>query len=129
MSLNTPYFGLEKSTYIKVLSVLSKFDEIIESCILFGSRARGDNKNSSDFDFAIKVKPDMDSELYKVSEAFEESNIVYTFDIINFNTISNDLCYASRCKYLHTRLFHHAVIIFICTKSLTIRYISKEWSD
>ena len=54
MSLNTPYFGLEKSTYIKVLSVLSKFDEIIESCILFGSRARGDNKNSSDFDFAIK---------------------------------------------------------------------------
>lgn len=90
MNTNEPYFGLDKNTYNKILSVLSAFDEVIEACILFGSRARGDNQSNSDFDFAIKVKPNMEGSLYKVSNAFEESNIIYTFDIINFEAISND---------------------------------------
>ena len=88
-SLN-PYYGVGKQDYFKIISILSEYDNVIESCFIFGSRARGDHKKSSDVDFAVILKANMEEELYRVTNAFEESSLVYTFDIINYMNISND---------------------------------------
>ncbi len=77
--------------YLKMISILKKFDYIIEKCFVFGSRARGDYSSGSDVDLAIVTKHQMGKDLYKVSQAFEESSLIYSVDIINYNSISNNL--------------------------------------
>ena len=79
-------FGLkERELYeIKVLYYL--FPEIDE-IVIFGSRARGDYSRVSDIDIAIKG--DVDKIMYKIRDYFEESSIIYTVDVVNYISISN----------------------------------------
>ncbi|WP_291941975.1 nucleotidyltransferase domain-containing protein [Cetobacterium sp.] len=69
---------------IKVLYYL--FPEIDE-IVIFGSRARGDYNKVSDIDIAIKG--DVDKIMYKIRDYFEESSIMYTVDVVNYISISN----------------------------------------
>ncbi|MGL5766106.1 MAG: nucleotidyltransferase family protein [Sarcina sp.] len=59
----------------------------IDEIVIFGSRARGDYNKVSDIDIAIKG--DVDKIMYKIRDYFEESSIIYTVDVVNYISISN----------------------------------------
>ena len=57
---------------------------------IFGSRATGGGRKFSDIDIGIKSKKQIDSLLLSdIKEAFEESNIPYTVDVVDFSHVSD----------------------------------------
>lgn len=53
---------------------------------LFGSRARGDHRAASDIDLAVAGKGGIRERL---AHAFDESALPYTFDIVDYENLSN----------------------------------------
>ena len=49
-------YGFSKEIFYIIIDVFKKYSYAIEKVILFGSRARGDFKRTSDIDIAIKFK-------------------------------------------------------------------------
>lgn len=70
-----------------IRSVLVKHAGDIEWVKLFGSRARGDAKRASDIDLAVSGSKEV---ITKLSVAFDDSKLPYTFDIIDYNRQSNE---------------------------------------
>lgn len=79
-------FGLKERELDEIKVLYYLFPEIDE-IIIFGSRARGDYSRVSDIDIAIKG--DVDKIMYKIRDYFEESSIIYTVDVVNYISISN----------------------------------------
>lgn len=77
------------SIYEKIKEISSKYDDI-EKVVLFGSRARGDNKRTSDVDIAIFSS----NELFKNETAIwfdiDELDTLLKFDIVVINEDTND---------------------------------------
>lgn len=58
---------------------------------IFGSRYKHTNKEYSDIDIAIVQKEKIDLALYsKMKEEFEESNLKYRVDLVDWNAISEE---------------------------------------
>ena len=80
--------GLRESDLTQILSVLKNQPEITEA-LIFGSRAKGNYKNGSDVDIALKG----DISFQKVSQVGfmlnEQTLMPYKFDVLNFHTIQN----------------------------------------
>lgn len=78
-----------KSLYKKIKEISSKYHDI-EKVVLFGSRARGDNKRTSDIDIAIFPS----SKLFKSETAIwfdiEEIDTLLQFDIVIISKDTND---------------------------------------
>jgi len=75
-------FGLTEDELETILTILR--DNNIETCILFGSRAKGNYKKGSDVDIAVI------GDEKKLSYCLnEESNLPYFFDVVNLDHISN----------------------------------------
>ena len=70
-----------------ICSILVKHAGDIEWVKLFGSRARGDAKRTSDIDLAVAGSKDV---ITKLSVAFDDSKLPYTFDIIDYNRQTNE---------------------------------------
>lgn len=79
-------FGLKERELDEIKVLYYLFPEIDE-IVIFGSRARGDYSRISDIDIAIKG--DVDKIMYKIRDYFEESSIIYTVDVVNYISISN----------------------------------------
>jgi len=80
--------GLTQKELEILKSVFDKFDEINE-VILFGSRALGTHKKTSDIDLAIKGKLDINT-LSKLKYILEEDTILpYFFDVVIYDNIKN----------------------------------------
>ena len=79
-------YGLTIKQIKTLLEILSSQKESISQVRIFGSRARGDHKNTSDIDLAIVFVQPIQSLL---SAAFENSNLPYTVDIVDFAAINN----------------------------------------
>lgn len=79
-------FGLKARELDEIKILYYLFPEIDE-IIIFGSRARGDYSRVSDIDIAIKGN--VDKIMYKIRDYFEESSILYTVDVVNYMSISN----------------------------------------
>ena len=83
-------FGLKREVIEKIQNVFSGFAEI-ESAILYGSRAKGNYKNGSDIDLTLKIKSkDSFTTLLEVSNALDDLDTPYTFDISLLSHIKND---------------------------------------
>lgn len=82
-------FGLKDSIIIKIKNVLSRYDEI-EKVLIFGSRARGDYKKTSDIDIAIFSENITSTRLNLLRNDFDELDIIYTIDVVDFNRISKE---------------------------------------
>lgn len=80
--------GLTQKELEVLKTVLCKFDEIDE-VILFGSRALGTHRKTSDIDLAIKGKVNINtlSKLKYILE--EETNFPYFFDIVIYDNLEN----------------------------------------
>jgi predicted nucleotidyltransferase len=76
-------FGLTDDELETILTILRHNN--IKTCILFGSRAKGNFKKGSDVDIAVLGND------RKLSYCLnEESNLPYFFDVVNLETISNE---------------------------------------
>lgn len=82
-------FGLKDSIIINMKNVLSKYDEI-EKALIFGSRARGNYKNTSDIDIAIFSHNITSTRLNLLRNDFDEFDIIYTVDIVDFYKASKE---------------------------------------
>jgi uncharacterized protein len=56
---------------------------------VFGSRARGTDKRAADLDLAIDAATPLDkSIMYRLADAFEESDLPYRVDLVDLNNTS-----------------------------------------
>jgi predicted nucleotidyltransferase len=56
---------------------------------VFGSRAQGTAKKASDLDLAVDAgRPLMPSEVTALADAFEESDLPYTVDVVDMQTVN-----------------------------------------
>lgn len=72
-------FGLTEKTYKKIKEIVEKYQEYTFK--IFGSRARGDFKNSSDIDIAIEGSIDKEKQK-EIMNCFDALDIPYMIDII-----------------------------------------------
>lgn len=72
-----------------IFKILSNYKELQNARLfLFGSRAAGKGKNFSDIDLGIQAdKPLSPSTLVRIEEEFEESDIPYTVDVVDFSLV------------------------------------------
>jgi predicted nucleotidyltransferase len=80
-------FGLLEKDIEEILAVLKKFPKV-EKAIVFGSRAKGNFKNGSDVNIALKGK-DLDFETISDLSYLlnEETQMPYKFDVLNYHGI------------------------------------------
>ena len=75
-------YGMTSKHWKQIFYILDEHCAHIRWVKLFGSRARGDYRNTSDIDLAIVCEQDIRSELLA---AFEESRLPYTFDLVLYD--------------------------------------------
>lgn len=81
-------FGLTQNTIDLVNNVFRKHP-LIERVVIYGSRAKGNYKPSSDIDITL-VSPKMElSELLKIDNEIDDLLLPYKFDISLFHQIDN----------------------------------------
>ena len=81
--------GLTEQDMDILKSVISSFSQVDEA-LLFGSRSKGNFRNGSDVDIALKglkLNLDIVSQISYILN--EETNMPYKFDVLNYHTISN----------------------------------------
>lgn len=96
-------FGLKDSIIIKIKNILSKYKEI-EKALIFGSRARGDYKKTSDIDIAIFADNITSTRLNLLRNDFDELDIIYTIDVVDF--------YKASKEELKNNIINEGVVIF-----------------
>ena len=72
-------YGLTERSYQKIKEVINKYSDY--EFIVFGSRARGDYKNGSDLDLAVKGEID-EKNYYAILNSFDLLDIPYMIDIV-----------------------------------------------
>ena len=78
-------FGLKERYYEELKALYFLFPNI-DGIIIFGSRARGDYRENSDIDIALKGNLTK-LEIALIKEYLEESRIPYTTDVIEYEKI------------------------------------------
>jgi uncharacterized protein len=81
--------GLRQPDLDIVLSVLSEFPNIKEA-VIFGSRAKGNFRNGSDVDIALKGENINLEIVTNISYRLNEETILpYKFDVLDYQNINN----------------------------------------
>ena len=82
-----------------ILEELKKYEFIgkikslpfVKELWLYGSRARGDNKDKSDIDLAVIFNKDiLDTEWYEILDIVDNRDTLLGVDCVRFDKISND---------------------------------------
>ena len=79
-------FGLSKEILKKIRDIAKKYEN---KFYIFGSRARGDYKKSSDIDIAIIGKTNKE-EKFKIKNELDELEIPYMIDIVFIQDIQSE---------------------------------------
>lgn len=80
-------YGLTSAQWKQIYHILDRHRDQLHRVRLFGSRARGDYRVTSDVDLAIENDQDIRNSLL---EEFEQSNLPYTFDIVLYDHQMNE---------------------------------------
>ena len=72
-------YGLSEEIYNKIKNINNKNNKY--KFILFGPRARGDYKNTSDIDIAV-IKNVSDIDRYKIMNEIDLLDIIYKIDLV-----------------------------------------------
>ncbi|WP_448820795.1 HI0074 family nucleotidyltransferase substrate-binding subunit [Cetobacterium sp.] len=76
-------YGLSETDFFKIIDILKKYKEKIEWTKIFGSRSRGDYKDTSDIDLLISLR--MNSIIDNIRNDFYESDLKYMVDIVEYS--------------------------------------------
>jgi len=82
-------FGLSDDVIQKMQQVFAQFSNL-EQVIVFGSRAKGNYKEGSDIDLALKGHALDLSTLQSLEIKLDELLLPYKTDMVIYNTMSND---------------------------------------
>ena len=82
-------FGLKFGDLAAIIQVLQKYPEI-EEAIIFGSRAKGNYKNGSDIDIALKGNINSATLSNCKFILDEETLLPYMFDVLDYNQLKNE---------------------------------------
>ncbi len=97
-------YGLTTEQLDKIISFIRTYPEI-EEAVLFGSRAMGNYKKTSDVDIALKgpfVTASLAARMKSNLE--EESNLPYFFDFLAYPIISNEA--------LKQHIITHGIVLY-----------------
>lgn len=81
-------FGLNDNIIKSFQNVFAKYPEIDKACI-FGSRARGDFKKTSDIDIVLYGNNLTHTLNTKIFYDLENLYLIYKIDLINFNSLKD----------------------------------------
>ena len=82
-------FGLTERDTEVIIETLATFEEI-EEAVIFGSRAMGHAKRSSDVDLALKGKRLDSPTIARVKFVLEEERpLPYFFDVVHYDALTN----------------------------------------
>lgn len=87
MNNNTAY-GISNEYWQKIFNTLSHYPHI-EEAVLFGSRAKGNYKNFSDVDIALKGNAITTGDLLKLQNEIDDLLLPYMLDFCIYNNIGN----------------------------------------
>ncbi len=79
-------FGINDSSYEEIMTLFKSFDDLDEVYI-FGSRARGNYKSTSDIDLAIKTSSNIKLRLLN---KLEDIRCILKFDVVDLNNIGSE---------------------------------------
>lgn len=78
--------GLNETNHGRLTRVFEAFPAV-RSVLIFGSRARGDAREGSDFDLAV-VAPDMTAaDFARLWDAVESLELIFKIDLIHFDRL------------------------------------------
>jgi proline iminopeptidase len=81
--------GLSPAIIDALVSVFSRYPQI-EKVVVFGSRARHDNRSGSDIDLAV-FAPDMDETTFaRLWNELDELPIAFKMDVVHFDRLESD---------------------------------------
>lgn len=80
------HFGLSDKVVEKLHQVFADYPKV-DKAIVFGSRAKGNYKEGSDIDIAIKGQELSYNDLLSLNRKLDELNLPYKIDLINYHTI------------------------------------------
>ncbi len=84
----TNKFGLLDTDLLAIQNILSQHPQV-EQAIIFGSRAKGNYKQGSDVDLALKGERLSFAIISQISYVLNETtNMPYQFDLLNYHTIN-----------------------------------------
>lgn len=82
-------FGLTETDIMAIRQVLQQFPEV-QRAFVFGSRAKGNYRNGSDVDMALKGENIPYHTILQISSILNEETLMpYHFDVLNYHTIEN----------------------------------------
>lgn len=81
-------FGIDENIINSIKKIFSKYPEIDRACI-FGSRARGDYKKTSDIDIVLYGNSLTHTLNTRIFYDLEDLYIIYKIDLINFNSLKD----------------------------------------
>ena len=79
-------FGLSNEIIEKIKEITNKYDI---NFLIFGSRARGDYKNTSDIDIAVENNVTQEQK-YQIINDFDLLDVIYKIDLVFMQDIKND---------------------------------------
>ncbi len=83
------HFGLQHEDITAIIAVLAQYPSV-QTALIFGSRAKGNYKQGSDVDIALKGAEMSDQTAAAVAYQLNEETIMpYRFDVLNYHTIVN----------------------------------------
>lgn len=81
-------FGLKETTTDKICGVFAKHPQV-EKAIIYGSRAKGNYKNSSDIDLTLHGQELTIDILYKITNEIDDLLLPYMLDLSIFHDLSD----------------------------------------
>jgi predicted nucleotidyltransferase len=81
-------YGLKSKTWDQIFECINKHDRI-EELILYGSRAKGTQKNASDIDLVLKGEDLTVQDLTRIENDLDDLLLPWKFDISIYHNITN----------------------------------------
>jgi predicted nucleotidyltransferase len=81
-------FGLNDTT-IEAMQKVFETNSKIDKVIVFGSRAKGNYKEGSDIDLAVKGRNINLDDILSLSRKLDELNLPYKIDLMDYSTIND----------------------------------------
>lgn len=82
-------FGITEKSHALILEIIRHYPQV-ETVLIFGSRAKGNFRNGSDIDLAIKGNGCSPELALKISGIInEEIAVPYCVDIVDYNSLEN----------------------------------------
>lgn len=96
---------MDKSLLKQIQAILAKYlDKSKHKPFIFGSRATGKNFKFSDIDIGVEGKEINPEVYFSIVSDFEESDIPYKVEIVDFNNVSENFKKIAKTKVIPINL-------------------------